>query len=125
MTDLTLNRPTFHIPEPGSFNKTVLRNLDSILATLDGKFTASESATPQQIDIIQADAVLTTSDCLTYVELTLGLVNGLSFTITLYLFQTMAHSRLAIDAAVGNREFRKSVEVQLHCEFYKRSMLTE
>ena len=37
----------------------------------------------------------------------------------------MGRSRLAIDAAVGNREFRKSVEVQLHCEFYKHSMLTE
>ena len=88
MTDLTLNHPTFHIPEPESFNKTVLGDLNSTLATLNGKFTASESATFQQIDNIQGDAVLTTSDSVTYVALTLGLVNCLSFIITLYLFQT-------------------------------------
>ena len=88
MTDLTLNHPTFHIPEPESFNKTVLRDLNSILATLDGKFTACESATSQQIENIQADAVLTTSEYLTCVALTLGLVHGLSFIIALYFFQT-------------------------------------
>lgn len=31
---------------------------------------------------------------------------------------------MTIDAVVGNAKFRKQVEVQLHCEFYKRSVLT-
>ena len=82
LTKLTLNHPTFNIPEPESFNKTVLRDLDTTLATLDGQFTASEAATTQQIETTQADAILTTSDYMSYLALALSVINGLCFIIT-------------------------------------------
>lgn len=75
LTDLTFNHLIFDIPEPEHFNKSVLRELDATLATLDGKLTASVSKVNADINTIHSCVALSRTDYVAYVALSFSIIS--------------------------------------------------
>ncbi|KAL9973740.1 hypothetical protein ACROYT_G020234, partial [Oculina patagonica] len=85
LSTLSLNHPTFDIPEPEVLNNTVINDLDSTLATLDGQFTVSEAATDQHLSNLQAASTIYDNGYWAYIALALSLVNSLCIITACYL----------------------------------------
>lgn len=85
LSTLSLNHPTFDIPEPEILNTSVIKELDATLATLDGQFTASESATDQHLSNLQADSNIYNNGYWAYIALASSLVNSLCIITACYL----------------------------------------
>ena len=87
LTNFSLNHPIFDIPEPEHFNKSVIRELDATLATLDGQLTASVSTANADISTIHTETSLTSTDYVAYIALSFSLVRCTTWFIVCCLYR--------------------------------------
>lgn len=86
-TDPTLNHLIFEIPEPDHFYKSVLRELDATLATLDSKLTTSVSEVNADINTIDAGKSLSSPDYVAYVVFSFSVISCTSWLIVYCIYR--------------------------------------
>ena len=98
LTTMSFNHPVFDIPPPTQLNKTVLSDLDSTMATLDGELSSTIWNANSQIDSLTTGTATVPSDYIAGVALGLSLLSCLAVTIILFQYR-----RNGLSNGINNR----------------------
>lgn len=101
VTTVSFSHPVFDIPSPVKLNTTVLAELDSTMATLDGKLTSTILSANDQIDTISTSTTMEATDYIAGVALGLSLVSCMGLTVLIFCYRN--HGLTGTDIRIIHR----------------------